>query len=267
MFTTYWEMEFNPFSKENSTEHYFESEDFKQATARLNRLKESKGIGLFTGSPGLGKTSTIKKFVEDLNPSLFKYIYLPLSTLTVMEFYRAIAFGLGIPPLFKKIDMFHSIQERIVSLSKDKNVTTVLVVDEGQYLNPKILNDLKILLNFEMDAKNYAAVIIAGLPVLNSTLTISTHEALVQRIIINYTFLGLSKTELSDYIDTRLKACSTHVNMFSENAIEAIWACSSGCPRVINNIAEKCLILGFHKNIKIIDSEIVMLVNNDISLI
>ena len=267
MFTTYWEMQFNPFSKEQSIEHYFESEDFKQATARLNRLKESKSIGLFTGRPGLGKTTTIKKFVEDLNPSLFKCIYLPLSTLTVMEFYRAIAFGLGIPPLFKKIDMFNSIQERIVNLSKDKNITTVLVIDEGQYLQPKILNDLKILLNFDMDSKNYAAVIIAGLPVLSNNLMVQAHEALVQRIIINYTFIGLSKTELNDYINTRLKSCGTHVNMFSENAIEAIWACSSGCPRVINNLAEKCLIHGFHKNVKQIDSEIVMLVNNDISLI
>jgi len=267
MFTTYWEMQFNPFSKELSAEHYFESEDFRQATARLNHVKEIKCMGLFTGHPGTGKTSTIKKFMDSLNPSLFKCVYLPLSTVTVMEFYRALAFGIGILPSFKKIDMFNSIQERIISLSKDRNITTVIAIDEGQYLHTKILNDLKILLNFDMDSKNYAAVIISGLPALTNALVGQTHEALTQRIVINYTFNGLSKTELGDYIGTRLKACGVHTNMFSDNAMEAIWGCSSGCPRVINNLAEKCLLLGFQKNAKVIDNEIVMLANNEISLI
>jgi len=267
MFTTYWEMQFNPFSKDLSAAHYFESEDFKQATGRLNHLREIKGIGLFTGHPGTGKTSTIKKFIDSLNPSLYKCVYLPLSTVTVMEFYRSIAFGIGITPSFKKIDMFISIQERIVSLLKDRNITTILAIDEGQYLHSKILSDLKILLNFEMDSKNYAAVIISGLPTLCNSLSGITHEALTQRIVINYTFNGLSKTELCDYINTRLKACGVHSNMFSESAMEAIWGCSSGCPRVINNLAEKCLLLGFQKNVKIIDTELVMLANNEISLI
>jgi len=266
VFTTYWELQLNPFSKDVSMQHYFESEDFNQATARLGHLKEIKGIGLFTGHPGTGKTSTIKKFMDSLNPSLFKCVYLPLSTVTVMEFYRSIAFGIGIPPSFKKIDMFNSIQERIVSLSKDKRITTVIAMDEGQYLHTKILNDLKILLNFDMDSKNYAAVILSGLPTLSNSLAGQTHEALTQRIVINYTFSGLSKTELGDYILTRLKAGGVHTNMFSPSAMEAIWGCSSGCPRLVNNLAEKCLLLGFQKNVKTIDNEIVMLANNEISL-
>jgi len=267
MFTTYWEMQFNPFAKEMSTGHFFESEDFTQATARLNHLREVKGIGLFTGYPGTGKTSTIKMFMDAQNPSLFKCVYLPLSTVTVMEFYRSVAFGVGILPSFKKIDMFNAIQERIVSLSKDKHVTTILALDEAQYLNAKILNDLKILLNFDMDSKNYAAVIIAGLPTLSNALAGQTHEALAQRIVINYTFTGLSKTEFGGYIETRLKSCGVHTNMFSDNAMEALWGCCNGCPRVINNLAEKCLIIGSQNNAKTIDNETVMLASSEISLI
>jgi len=143
MFTTFWEMQFNPFSKEMSTEHYFESDDYKQATARLKHLSETKAIGLFTGHPGSGKTTTIKKFIDSLHPSRFKCVYLPLSTVTVMEFYRSIAFGIGILPSFKKIDMFNSIQERIVSLSKDKRITTIFAIDEGQSITSP---DLSIII-------------------------------------------------------------------------------------------------------------------------
>ena len=267
MFTTYWEMQFNPFSKSAEGKYSFESEDFKQATARLKHLCEIKGVGLFTGASGSGKTFTFKKFVDSLNPALYKVFYLPLSTLTVMEFYRAIALGLGIQPQYKKIDLFNSIQERILSLSKDKRVTTVIICDEGQYLNTKILNDLKIILNFDMDSENHAVVALSGQPILANTLGTRSHEALAQRIVINYAFSGLSKNEMKDYIDSRLKSCGVRENMFADNAIEAIWGCCGGSPRVVNSLAEKCLMISSQKKLRVIDTEVVMLANNEISLI
>jgi type II secretory pathway predicted ATPase ExeA len=267
MFTAYWEMQFNPFSKHAPAKHLFASEDFKQATARLKHLCEIKGIGLFTGISGTGKTFTIKQYAGTLNPSLYKVFYLPLSTVTVLEFYRAVAIGLGIVPAHKKIDLFNSIQERILSLSKDKRVTTVIICDEGQYLNTKILNDLKILLNFNMDSENHAAFVISGLPALAGTLSMNTHDALAQRVVINYSFNGLSKKEMVDYIGSRLKSCGAPAGIFAENALEALWGCCAGSPRIINSLTEKCLIIGSQRGVRVIDTEIVMLANCETSLV
>ena len=267
MFTAYWEMQFNPFSKQAAGKHSFESDDFRQVTARLKHLCQVKGIGLFTGGAGSGKTFTIKQYVDGLNPSLFKVFYLPLASVTVLEFYRAIALGLGIVPPYKKIDLFNSIQERILLLSKDKRVTTVIICDEGQYLNTKILNDLKIITSFNMDSENHAVIILAGQPTLANTLSMGTHEALAQRILINYTFNGLTKNEMVDYVGSRLKSCGVGDSMFSESAMEALWGCCAGSPRIINSLAEKCLLIGFQKNAKVIDTEIVRLANSEISLV
>jgi type II secretory pathway predicted ATPase ExeA len=267
MFTAYWEMQFNPFSKQYSNKHSFESEDFKQATARLKFLCDTvKGIGLFTGNSGTGKTYTIKAFTDGLNPGLYKVFYLPLSSVTVLEFYKAVALGLGIVPAYKKIDLFNSIQQRILSLSKDKRVTTIIICDEGQYLNTKILNDLKIIMSFNMDSENHAAFIILGQTALAGTLSMGAHEALAQRILISYAFTGLSKGEMMAYIDSRLKLCGVRQTIFAENALEGIWGACAGSPRVVNSIAEKCLHLGFQKGVKIIDAEIVMLACNELSL-
>jgi type II secretory pathway predicted ATPase ExeA len=101
-------MQFDPFSKATACKTPFESEDFKQASARLKHLHDIKGIGLFTGGPGSGKTYALKNFADALNPSLYKTFYLPLSTVTVLEFFRAIALGLGIVPPYKKIDLFNA---------------------------------------------------------------------------------------------------------------------------------------------------------------
>jgi len=267
MVTAYWELRFDPFSKSVACKTPFESDDFKQASARLKHLHDFKGIGLFTGVAGSGKTFTLKNFADSLNPSLFKTVYLPLSTVTVLEFFRAIAIGLGLDPPYKKIDLFNAIQERILSLSRDKRVTTVIMLDEGQYLGNKILNDLKIILNFCMDSENHAVIVISGQPTLANTLSMQAHEALAQRIVINYTFNGLSKSELAGYIDSRLKACGARENIFADNSLEALWGCSGGSPRVVNSLAEKCLMIGFQRSVKFIDPEIVMLANNEMSLL
>jgi type II secretory pathway predicted ATPase ExeA len=267
MFTTFWEMQFNPFSKLATGKHHFKSDDFKQATARLKHLCDIKGIGLFTGNPGTGKTFTMKKYADSLNPGLFKLFYAPLSSVTVLEFYRAVAIGLGLSPPYKKIDLFNNIQERIKSLAKDKRITPVIICDEGQYLSAKILNDLKILINFDMDSENLAVVILAGQPSLATTLSMGAHEALAQRILINYTFMGLSKNEMAEYIVSKLKDCGVSQTIFQDNAIEALWGCCSGAPRVINSLAENCLRIGAQKAVKLIDPEIVMLANNELSLV
>jgi type II secretory pathway predicted ATPase ExeA len=260
-------MKFNPFSKHADSNYFFESDDFNQATARLKHLCEIKGIGLFAGSSGCGKTFTIKKYIDSLNPSLYKIFYLPLSTLTVMEFYRAISIGLGMTPPYKKIDLFNQIQERILSLYKERKIATIIIFDEAQYLNTKILNDLKIIVSFNMDSENYATIILSGQPIIANTLSMSIHEALAQRIVINYSFNGFSKDEMEEYIDSRLKICGVHENMFDKNALEAMWSCCGGSPRVINSLAEKCLLIGFQKSAKVINSEIVMFAKNEISLI
>ena len=267
VFTAFWEMQFNPFSRPAQGKHCFESGDFRQATARLKHLCDIKGIGLFTGNSGTGKTFTLKKFAEALNPGLFKLFYAPLSSVTVLEFYRAVAIGLGIAPSHKKIDLFNAIQDRIKSLARDKRVTPVIIFDEGQYLSAKILNDLKIILNFDMDSNNHAVVILAGLPALATTLSMGAHESLAQRIRINYAFTGLSKTEMTDYVVSKLKDCGASPAIFADNALEALWGCCAGSPRVVNSLAENCLRIGAQKRLKVIDTETVMLANNEISFV
>jgi type II secretory pathway predicted ATPase ExeA len=267
MYKAYWGMEFNPFEKGLSEKNFFQSKDFSQAMSRLEHLKTTKGIGLFTGLSGIGKTYTLRCFTNSLNPNLYKVIYLTLSTVTVLEFYKSLAYGLGVEIYSKKIDLFKAIQERIISLSRDKKITPVIIIDEAQYLKTEVLNDLKLLLNFDMDSKNYAVLILCGQPLLNNILSKQIHEALKQRIVINYNYEGISKEEISEYISSRLKLAGVFSEIFNANALEAINSCCNSSTRILNSIIEKCLIIGYQKNLKVIDTDIVMLAQNEINLI
>lgn len=191
----------------------------KKHNGRLKYLVQTKGIGLFTGTPGLGKTFAIKYFSNSLNSGLYKIAYICLSTITVREFYVSLCLALGLEPKIKKVDMYNQIQERIKYLVTEKKITPIIILDEAQYLKTDIFNDLKILLNFDMDSKDYAVLIIVGQPILNDILSRNIHEALRQRILVNYNFLGMDNAECKEYILDRFKLSGISSNSIEESAI------------------------------------------------
>jgi len=266
MFKAFYGLTFNPFDKNIDTKHSFQSSDFKESMGRLEYLKDIKGFGLFTGSSGTGKTYLLRYFTESLNPNLFKVIYLPITTLTVMDFYRALALGLGIIPAFKKIDLFKQIQETIITYSS-KNITPTIILDEAQYLKNSILDDLKILFNFNMDSKNHSILILTGQPMLNSILQRQAHEALRQRIVMNYMLSGLKREEIEGYVLAKLKSAGCSSTIFTEDALELISSISGGSSRVINQIVTNSLMIGFQKRLMSINSEIVYSAQCEVDLI
>lgn len=265
MYLSYYGLEFNPFDKDIDTKYAYETEDFKLLKNRLDFVKDNKTIALITGNPGMGKTFAIRKFLNELNKNLYKVIYICMSTVTTYEFYKQLCYELGIDPPFKKVDMFREIQKQIITLAKDKKINIIIVLDEAQYLKPTILNDLKLLLNFDLDSKNYASLILVGQPVLNSILKRNIFDALSQRITVSYNMVGVNKEELKEYIDSRLKLAHSNNGIFNEQAIEAIFNACGGSVRQANNIITKCLIIGNTKNSLTIDSNIVIEAVNDLS--
>lgn len=266
IYEKYFGMDKNLFQKNYDSYDVYKSNDFNQILSRLEHLKTTKGIGLFTGNSGVGKTFSLKYFSQGLNKNMFKVVYIPLSTVTVLEFYRALAIGLGIEPPSKKIDVFNSIQERIISLVKGKKITPVVIVDESQYLKTEVLNDLKMLFNFEMDSVNHAILILNGQPVLNNILSKGIHDALKQRIIINYNSEGLSSSEIKEYIEFSLKGSGVIEKLFNPSSYEAISSCANKSIRKVNTLVDKCLLIAFNENKREIDTNIVMAAQNDIEL-
>ena len=131
MIETYFGMKCNPFKKGFEQKNRFEFNDFKEMQARLEYLLRTKGIGLFTGNSGFGKTYSIKYFIDNLNVGLYKPVYLSLSTLTVMDFYKSLCIGLGITPMHRKIDMFKQIQDTIKTYANDRKITPIIILDEA----------------------------------------------------------------------------------------------------------------------------------------
>ena len=264
-YTARYGLEFNPFIK-NSKELFINTTESKEVGIRLKYLLNTKGFGLLTGSPGKGKTTIVRNFMSNLNSSLYKVIYTSLSTIAANEFYKSLALNLGAIPKFRKMDNLKLIQDEINRLSIEKHKTPVIILDEADSMNYSILNDLKIIFNFDMDSKDRAVVLLVGLPRINNTLRLSVHEPLKQRIIINYNLEGLTKEEAKNYIIDKIKFAGCKQNIFDEQAIEAITNASDGTMRIINKICNNCFLIGNSLKSDIITSEIVMKAINESEL-
>ena len=87
----------NPFAKGAlPTKDAFQSNDLKALLNRLRYLVNVRGVGVFTASPGMGKSYGIRCFRKELNENLYKVVYLCLTTISVAEFYRQICDSLGL---------------------------------------------------------------------------------------------------------------------------------------------------------------------------
>ena len=189
--------------------------------AQCEWIHEHKNL-LITGLTGAGKTSTIREFVHSLNPSLYKVVYIQLST--------------------------------------------VSVIDEAQYLSTNVFNDLTMLLNFEMDSKNYCILILSGQTSLNNILKKQIHDALRQRIVINYYMEGLKADEAQVYVEYCMKECWSQEKVFKDEAVRATYNIAGGSIRKLNNLLSKCLIEGANSEKQVIDPEIVMRAHNEVEL-
>ena len=85
-YTGRYGLEINPFIK-NGKDVLVETNEYKEVKFRLNYLLQTKGFGVLTGGAGRGKTTSVRQWANELNPSAYKVVYISLSTVTVIEFY------------------------------------------------------------------------------------------------------------------------------------------------------------------------------------
>lgn len=268
MYQSYYGMSCNPFLKEVDVVNHFESNDYKELINRFRYLTEIRGIGVFTGNPGLGKTFSLRCYASNLNVDLYKVVYISATKdMTIFDFFKEIgtAFNIDVGSCYKT-EMYHNIQKEIVLLVEQEKRLPVIIIDDCQNLSRDIIHQLKVLYEYEMDSKDYITLILVGKPELKTELSKNVYDYLKQRIVVNYKLNGLSREEVKEYIESRLRLANVEHELFTEDALNALYSCSKSSPRRLNTLILNCLLLGFQKEMPTINSEIVMLAKGEMDL-
>ena len=244
-----------PFHDALHTDELFASSAIAEAQARLHHLLELKGIGLLTGEVGSGKTTVCRKVTAGLHAGLYRLLYVTLSTGNVMDMYKSIAWELGLPTERNRAGASRAIRDEITRLVTEAKQQPVLVVDEAHHLRNDVLEDLRLLTNYHMDAENRLCVLLIGLTELRRRLSMTVHESLDQRIVVRHHLPGLARDELPRYLEHRLRLAGTELTLFSAPATEALFQASNGMPRKVNRIAHYALTAAALDNARQVNDE------------
>jgi general secretion pathway protein A len=242
MMEAYFGLKRMPFTKEIKSADLIPSFDLKEAQARLDHVKSYRGILCLTGEPGSGKTSIVRKWVEDLNPQSHLHCYTPHVTVSRNELYRQTNTLLNLPPKSRKSDLFGQIQSAIWSQYAQGKVTC-LILDECQLMDHQTLQELVLITNFEMDSKVPFILLLIGQPEFKDLLLRAIHEPLRQRISLRYHMSGLSLAEIKPYVEGHLRLAGRVDPLFEDNSFVVLHQLSSGLPRKVNKLALSAMYL------------------------
>lgn len=226
-----------PFGDSPDPKQLFASQAWNQAKARLQFLADHHGAGLLTGEVGAGKSTAARTFTAALNPNLYKVLYLHWTPGSTLDLFRQLALELDLEPAHYRGDLTRQISQAIVRLNQSKKQHPILICDEAQLLCHAALEQLPLLLNFDMDSSRYLTLLLVGQPLLRRTLSLQMHEPLRQRIAVQYHLEGFSREELDAYLAHQLKAAGVAQPLFDDTARQALYQATKGIPRKVNKLA------------------------------
>jgi general secretion pathway protein A len=252
MFLNHFELTDHPFAEKPPIDWLLRDERTQQALARLKFFEQQGAIALIIGQTGLGKSSLLRLFIDQLPHNRYHPIYLHLTPLNANAFLRLIVTKLGEKPLMGKDRMLLQILDRININDK----CTLFIIDEAHLIDPKILTDLRLLIS-SIDQKVSLKILLCGQESLNQILKRSSYADLVQRITLQFVMHPLSQEKTDAYIDYRISKAGGATKIFEYEAKNLIHDYTGGVPRQINNVATACLINATAKSLKKITEPLV----------
>ena len=237
MVETFFGFKKTPFSDSPDPKQLFPSQAWNQVRARLQFLVDHHGTGLITGEVGSGKSTAARSFTAGLNPNLYKVMYLHWMPGSPVDLLRQVARELDLEPAHRRGDLVRQISQTIVRLNQTKKQHPILICDEAQLLCHPALEQLPLLLNFDMDSSRYLTLILVGQPLLRRTLSLQMHEPLRQRVAVQYHLEGLSREELDAYLMHQLKTAGVTQPLFDDMARQGLYQATKGVLRKVNKLA------------------------------
>jgi hypothetical protein len=143
----------------------------------------------------------------------------------------------------------------------------VLVIDEAQNLEEKVLESIRLLSNFETPWTKLMQIVLAGQPQLADRLASPSMAQLRQRVSMVIRIEPFTHQEVNAYIDHRLwiAGCDKPA-LFTVGARKLIADHSEGIPRNINNLCFNAMSLACALKRKTIDRDVVRDVIADLDL-
>lgn len=260
MFEDFYGFTQTPFSRTIPTDKLYRGNDSDEVIERLKYAARRQLFAVMTGDSGTGKTTTLRRFHDELQNSQFRVLYLSDSRMTPRTFYKGILEQLGFQAKHYRGEAKRQLHKEIEIMQGVHGLLPVVIVDEAHLLDREMLEEIRFLLNFKMDSQSPMALILSGQSELWEKLKLQSYAAIRQRIDIQCAVGHMDRHQTTQYIRTHLDFAGCEKEIFSEAAIDDIFRFSSGISRLVNKACTSSLLYGAQNRKAIIDDRMAKLV-------
>lgn len=246
MYNAYFRLNESPFSIAPDPRFLFMSARHREALAHLMYgVSGEGGFVVLTGEVGTGKTTICRCLLEQV-PDDCDVAFIVNPGLSAVEMLGAICdeLRIGYPENLNikgYVDRFNSYLLKANAAGRK----TVLIIDEAQLLDPKVLELLRLLTNLETSRRKLLQIVLLGQPELVSLLERPDLRQVAQRVVARYHLQHLSKIEVSAYVAHRLGVAGSQAKLIPESLMGLLFRRTGGVPRLINLVCDRALLGAF----------------------
>jgi general secretion pathway protein A len=235
----------NPFALTPDPRFLFFTASHREALAAVvYAVTERKGFAAVLGEVGTGKTTLVRHLIGELGPHV-RVVYVFTAVDDFAEFLRAVLQELEIAAEgLTKGRMIAALGEFLVRENAAGRYV-VLVIDEAQGLGDDVLEQLRLLTNFETSRAKLLQIILVGQPELAQKLQRHELRQVRQRIAVLARLTPLSASDTTHYVCHRLRMAGRREPLFTSRALGAIHQRARGIPRVVNVTCDGALVQAY----------------------
>lgn len=230
-------------------------------------LENAKGLIVLTGEVGTGKTTALRWILRRLDASvLAAYVFNP--RLSIDEFYQHVTQLLGIKDWTNKSELLSTLG-KVLEERHRRGLRTVIIIDEAHELSDYVLEEIRLLMNFESDNAKHLQIILTGQQELREKLNQPNLRQLKQRVALRCSMHPFPNVdEVDRYITERLLiAGSAQPNIFTPGAVDFIFQCSEGIPRQINNLCDNAMLAAYSAGEQVVSRQIIETVADNLDML
>ena len=257
MIEDFFEMSSSPFARDIPTNELYDASIYQEVQSRLEYAADKQLFAILTADVGCGKTTAIRRFTDLLDKSKYTLLYVVDSKLTPRWFYKGLLEQLGVEAKFYRGDAKRQLHKELEVIRGVHRKKVVCIVDEAHLLDKETLEEIRFILNYQMDSMSPMALILAGQNELWDKLKLQKYSAIRQRLDIKCELPQLDRSQVGEYVKRHMDYTGCSHEVFTEKAIDEIYRYSAGSPRAVNKLCIHCLLYAAQRARKLIDDHMV----------
>lgn len=258
MYENWFQLSKRPFGAAPQVADYYPSDQMETARKTIVRcLEGGGGPSILIGGPGSGKTTLCLKIREQYQRTGCTGFFSCCGIRSRRELLQQILFAFGRP--FNAVDegeLRISLTNFVQSQQEQgTDARAVLLIDDACDLPVEFFDEIRSLSNLTHDGSWCVNVVLAGKSKLEELLARTGMESLNQRIASRNYLNPWNARETTEYLHFQISRAGGDANaIFSEDAIEQVYAITDGLPRLINQICDHAMIMAALGNVRQLDS-------------